>query len=123
MTLQRILIPAYDFKPLLGGVANYVHELAVQFSRRARVHVVSRKLPGMEEFDRDLPYAITRIQVPYSAVFATPLFTRTLRQVIRVPLGAGRRADPLLRERPRHRSLQGFRDPAEQRADRVGARA
>ena len=83
MTLQRILIPAYDFKPLLGGVANYVHELAVQFSRRARVHVVSRKLPGMEEFDRDLPYAITRIQVPYSAVFATPLFTRTLRQVIR----------------------------------------
>ncbi len=83
MTLQRILIPAYDFKPLLGGVANYVHELAVQFSRRARVHVVSRKLPGMEEFDRDLPYAITRIQVPYSAVFATPLFTRALRQVIR----------------------------------------
>jgi phosphatidylinositol alpha-1,6-mannosyltransferase len=83
MTLQRILIPAYDFKPLLGGVANYVHELAVQFSRRASVHVVSRKLPGMEEFDRDLPYTITRIPVPYSAVFATPLFTRTLRQVIR----------------------------------------
>jgi phosphatidylinositol alpha-1,6-mannosyltransferase len=83
MTLQRILIPAYDFKPLLGGVANYVHELAVQFSRRVRVHVVSRKLPGMEEFDRDLPYAVTRIRVPYSAVFATPLFTRTLRDAIR----------------------------------------
>jgi phosphatidyl-myo-inositol dimannoside synthase len=83
MTLPRILIPAYDFKPLLGGVANYVHELAVQFSRRARVHVVSRKLPGMEEFDRDLPYAVTRIRVPYSAVFATPLFARTLREVIR----------------------------------------
>jgi len=83
MTPQRILIPAYDFKPLLGGVANYVHELAVQFSRRARVHVVSRKLPGMEEFDRDLPYRITRIGVPYSALFATPLFTRTLREAIR----------------------------------------
>jgi phosphatidyl-myo-inositol dimannoside synthase len=83
MTLQRILIPAYDFKPLLGGVANYVHELAVQFSRRARVHVVSRKLPGMEDFDRDLPYEITRIRVPYSAVFATPLLARTLREVIR----------------------------------------
>jgi phosphatidyl-myo-inositol dimannoside synthase len=83
MTLQRILIPAYDFKPLLGGVANYVHELAVQFSRRARVHVVSRKLPGMEEFDRDLPYRITRIRVPYSAIFATPLFARTLREMIR----------------------------------------
>jgi phosphatidyl-myo-inositol dimannoside synthase len=83
MTLQRILIPAYDFKPLLGGVANYVHELAVQFSRRARVHVVSRKLPGMEEFDRDLPYEITRIGVPYSAVFATPLFARVLREAIR----------------------------------------
>jgi len=83
MTLQRILIPAYDFKPLLGGVANYVHELAVQFSRRARVHVVSRKLPGMEEFDRDLPYQITRIRVPYSAMFAAPLFARTLREMIR----------------------------------------
>jgi phosphatidylinositol alpha-1,6-mannosyltransferase len=83
MTLQRILIPAYDFKPLLGGVANYVHELAVQFSRRARVHVVSRKLPGMEDFDRNLPYAITRIRTPYSAVFTTPLFTRTLRELIR----------------------------------------
>ena len=83
MTLQRILIPAYDFKPLLGGVANYVHELAVQFSRRARVHVVSRKLPGMEDFDRGLPYAITRIRTPYSAVFTTPLFTRVLREEIR----------------------------------------
>jgi phosphatidyl-myo-inositol dimannoside synthase len=83
MMLPRILIPAYDFKPLLGGVANYVHELAVQMSRRARVHVVSRTLPGMEDFDRDLPYEITRIRVPYSAVFATPLFTRTLREVIR----------------------------------------
>jgi phosphatidyl-myo-inositol dimannoside synthase len=83
MTLQRILIPAYDFKPRLGGVANYVHELAVQFSRRARVHVVSRKLPGMGDFDRDLPYEITRIRVPYSAVFATPLFARTLREMIR----------------------------------------
>jgi len=83
MTLPRILIPAYDFKPLLGGVANYVHELAVQFSRRARVHVVSRKLPGMEEFDRDLPYQITRIRVPYSAMLATPLFGRVLREEIR----------------------------------------
>jgi phosphatidylinositol alpha-1,6-mannosyltransferase len=83
MTLQRILIPAYDFKPLLGGVANYVHELALQFSRQAKVHVVSRKLPGMEEFDRDLPYEITRIKVPYSALFATPLFTRALREAIR----------------------------------------
>src|SRR3954465_2921413 len=83
MTLQRILIPAYDFKPLLGGVANYVHELAVQFSRRARVHVVSRKLPGMQEVDRELPYTITRTPVPSSPVFATALFPRTLRQVIR----------------------------------------
>ncbi|HEX6871909.1 MAG TPA: hypothetical protein VF163_12485, partial [Micromonosporaceae bacterium] len=66
MTPQRILIPAYDFKPLLGGVANYVHELAVQFSRRAKVHVVSRKLPESEEFDRNLPYTVTRIRVTYS---------------------------------------------------------
>jgi phosphatidylinositol alpha-1,6-mannosyltransferase len=84
MKEKTILIPAYDFKPLLGGVANYGHELAVQFSKRARVHVVSRKLPGMEEFDQDLPYEITRIRTPHSALVSIPLFARTLRQMFRV---------------------------------------
>jgi phosphatidylinositol alpha-1,6-mannosyltransferase len=83
MKAKTILMPAYDFKPLLGGVANYSHELAVQFSKRARVHVVSRKLPGMEEFDRDLPYEITRIRTPHSALLSFPLFARTLRRLIR----------------------------------------
>jgi phosphatidylinositol alpha-1,6-mannosyltransferase len=83
MKEKTVLIPAYDFKPLLGGVANYGHELAVQFSKRARVQVVSRKLPGMEEFDQDLPYEITRIRTPYSALLSFPLFARTLRQLIR----------------------------------------
>ena len=83
MHQRTILIPAYDFKPLLGGVANYGHELAVQFSKRARVHVVSRKLPGMEEFDRNLPYKITRIRTPRSGLLSFPLFARTLRSLIR----------------------------------------
>ncbi|HEX2250267.1 MAG TPA: glycosyltransferase family 4 protein [Gemmatimonadales bacterium] len=83
MTNKTILMPAYDFKPLLGGVANYSHELAVQFSKCARVHVVSRKLDGMEEFDRDLPYKITRIRTPQSALLSTPLFARILRTLIR----------------------------------------
>lgn len=84
MKEKTILIPAYDFKPLLGGVANYGHELAVQFSKRARVHVVSRKLRGMEEFDRHLPYQITRIRTPQSALLSFPLFARTLRPLIRL---------------------------------------
>jgi phosphatidylinositol alpha-1,6-mannosyltransferase len=79
---KTILIPAYDFKPLLGGVANYGHELAVQFSRRARVHVLGRKLPGMEEFDKTLPYTITRIRTPQSGLLSFPLFARTLRRLI-----------------------------------------
>ncbi len=84
MKERTILIPAYDFKPALGGVANYGHELAVQFSRRARVHVVGRKLPGMEEFDRDLPYRVTRIRTPDSGLLSYPLFARTLRSLIRL---------------------------------------
>jgi phosphatidylinositol alpha-1,6-mannosyltransferase len=84
MTEKTILIPAYDFKPLLGGVANYGHELAMQFSKQARVHVVSRKLPGMEDFDRNLPYRITRIRTPQSGVLSFPLFARTLRELIRL---------------------------------------
>lgn len=83
MKAKTILIPAYDFKPLLGGVANYGHELAVLFSKRARVHVVSRRLPGMEEFDQNLPYKITRIRGPHSALLSIPLFARALRQLIR----------------------------------------
>lgn len=84
MNEKTILIPAYDFKPLLGGVANYGHELAVQFSKRARVHVLSRKLPGMEEFDQRLPYTVSRIQAPYSALLSFPLFARALRRLIRL---------------------------------------
>ena len=83
MRERTILIPAYDFKPLLGGVANYAHELAVLFSKRARVHVVSRKLPGMEDFDQNLPYTITRIRTPHSALISIPLFARPLRPLIR----------------------------------------
>lgn len=83
MPQKSILIPAYDFKPLLGGIANYGHELAVQFSKCARVHVVSRQLPGMEEFDRGLPYQVTRIRTPYSALLSFPLFCRALRPLIR----------------------------------------
>lgn len=83
MAQETILMPAYDFKPLLGGVANYGHELAVQFSKRARVHVLSRKLTGMEEFDRDLPYTVTRIRTPASALLTFPLFARALRRLLR----------------------------------------
>jgi phosphatidylinositol alpha-1,6-mannosyltransferase len=83
MDQKTIIIPVYDFKPLLGGVANYVHELAVQFSRRAQVHVVSRNLPGMEAFDRDLPYRITRIAVPTSTLGSYPFFARALRSLMR----------------------------------------
>ena len=82
MKEKSILIPAYDFKPLLGGVANYGHELAVQFSKRARVHVLTRKLDGMDEFDRDLPYDITRIRAPHSGVLSYPLFVRALRPLV-----------------------------------------
>jgi phosphatidylinositol alpha-1,6-mannosyltransferase len=84
MQAKTILMPAYDFKPLLGGVANYAHELAVQFSTRGfRVQVVSRELEGMAEFDRDLPYAITRIRIPHSGTAGIPLLARALRALIR----------------------------------------
>ena len=84
MTPKRILIPAYDFKPMLGGVANYGHELAVQFSKRARVHVVARKLPGMEESDRHAPYAVSRTAAPASGLLSIPLFARRIRRILRV---------------------------------------
>jgi phosphatidylinositol alpha-1,6-mannosyltransferase len=83
MEPMNILIPAYDFKPLLGGVANYGHELAVQFSKQARVHVLSRELDGMEEFDQNLPYRISRIRAPHSGLLSFPLFARAVRAMVR----------------------------------------
>jgi phosphatidylinositol alpha-1,6-mannosyltransferase len=83
MNDKTILIPAYDFKPALGGVANYVHELAVQFAARVRVHVIGRKLPGTDEFDRHAPYEVTRIRTPSSALLSIPLFGQAVRQAIR----------------------------------------
>jgi phosphatidyl-myo-inositol dimannoside synthase len=83
MSQPTILMPAYDFKPALGGVANYGHELAVQFSKRARVHVIGRTLPGTAAFDADLPYTITRIRTPDSALLSIPLFAWALRRLIR----------------------------------------
>jgi phosphatidylinositol alpha-1,6-mannosyltransferase len=83
MKEKSILIPAYDFKPLLGGVANYGHELALQFSRSYRVHVICPKMDGMEAFDRDLPYTVSRIRTPHSGIFSFPLFARTLRGLVR----------------------------------------
>lgn len=80
---KTILIPAYDFKPLLGGVANYGHELAVLFSHWARVHVLSRELPGIAEFDQSVPYKITRIRTPQSGLLSFPLFARAVRASIR----------------------------------------
>src|SRR5215212_5218735 len=79
MNRPTILMPAYDFKPLLGGIANYGHELAVRFSREARVHVIGPDMPGSAEFDRDLPYEVTRIRLPQSGLLSYPRFVRALR--------------------------------------------
>lgn len=49
---MNILFLARDYKPNLGGVAEYTHELATQLSASGHeVTVISKKMEGCEEFD------------------------------------------------------------------------
>lgn len=71
---MKILIPSYDFKPMLGGVANYVHEVASLLSTAhgAQVTVIARHHDHAKDFDAKVPYKVVRISSPTSA-FASQL--------------------------------------------------
>lgn len=57
----NILFIAFDYKPNLGGVAEYTHELARHlFISGHKVKVIAKKINGWEEFDRQVDFEIIR---------------------------------------------------------------
>jgi phosphatidylinositol alpha-1,6-mannosyltransferase len=60
MRRLRIVLFAADFKPLLGGVAEHMHNLALEFRKRHDITVLAPAFPGWEEFDKKQPYAVVR---------------------------------------------------------------
>ena len=59
----NILIVTDDFKPNLGGVAEYTHNLARQLIRFGdSVTVLASRVPGDETFDRGCEYEVLRVE-------------------------------------------------------------
>lgn len=59
--LLNILIVALDFKPLVGGIAEYTHQIARHLQIAGDgVMVLSKKMDGDEEFDSICPYKVKR---------------------------------------------------------------
>jgi phosphatidyl-myo-inositol dimannoside synthase len=77
---MKVLIPSYDFKPLLGGVAHYVHEIALHLHQEhhAEVTILARQLPESEAFDANVPYQVQRIFSPKTALLSQAFFARQL---------------------------------------------
>lgn len=77
---MKILIPSYDFKPMLGGVANYVHEVASHLSveHSQTVKVIARKMSGDLNFDSTVPYTVERIATAQMAFTSQWAFIKKL---------------------------------------------
>lgn len=71
---RKILVPSFDFKPLLGGVAHYVHELltVLRNEHDCDIYILARQLPEASTYDQTSPFKITRVSTPSTAVFALP---------------------------------------------------
>jgi phosphatidyl-myo-inositol dimannoside synthase len=76
---MNILIIASNFKPLIGGVAEYTHQLASGlFLRGHRIIVFSPHSPGDKEFDATCSYKVSRYDA--QALYALPKLKRNWKE-------------------------------------------
>ena len=71
---MRILFYTCDYKPMLGGIGEYLYNLALEMSKRHDVFVLAPDLPGSREFDEKQPfttyrYAHTRLKDNLTSAF------------------------------------------------------
>jgi len=76
MASTKILIPAFDFKPSLGGVAHYGHELAMALAKAPGVELqfIAREHPDATTYDKSAPFKIHRYRAPEKAFLALPFW-------------------------------------------------
>lgn len=74
MAALKILIPSFDFKPALGGVAHYVHEVAHHLTKEHNVEalILAPQMSGAFEYDNNAPFAVERFNLPRMALAALP---------------------------------------------------
>lgn len=66
---MRLLVVTNDFPPTLGGIENYTYSLASRW-KPDDVAVLTRQVPGWQEFDRALPFEV--IRRPARTLLPTP---------------------------------------------------
>jgi phosphatidyl-myo-inositol dimannoside synthase len=58
---RQVLLLTTDFPPMSGGIANFLHHICHLLG--AAAHAVVPDTPGAAAFDREQPYAVTRLSV------------------------------------------------------------
>ncbi|MDX1688509.1 MAG: glycosyltransferase family 4 protein [Candidatus Promineifilaceae bacterium] len=100
---MRLLILAADFKPSLGGIAEYTHQMALHLQQMGDdVLVLARPAPGDVAFDAGCPYAVQRALLHPSQ---KPPFIARVRQLGAVASSFG--ADLILANAPLSEPLAG----------------
>lgn len=80
---MRLLIPTYDYKPMLGGIAAYIFELATEFARQGSdVLLLTRKMPNSEQWDQNVPFETRRFYSPQLALGSVPFMVNALKENI-----------------------------------------
>lgn len=100
---MRVLILAADFKPSLGGVAEYTHQVARHLQEMGdEVLVLARPAAGGAAFDAGCPYQVQRVLAHPAD---KPLFITRVRRLTSVVRSFG--ADLLLANAPLSEPLAG----------------
>lgn len=82
---MRLLIPSYDYKPMLGGIAAYTYELANEFHKEnLDILVLTRKMPNDTALDSSVSYKTKRFFSPKLALASLPFMIHALREQINI---------------------------------------
>lgn len=79
ITNVRLLVITNDFPPTLGGIENIVYSLVSRWNP-GEVVVLTRLVPGSEEFDRDLAFEVRR--EPVGTLLPTPDLAKQARRIV-----------------------------------------
>lgn len=85
MNRKKIFVPSFDFKPQLGGVAHYAHEVlhCLHKDWNAEVYILAREAHDASTYDQSSPFHIERVQTPASALLSLPPWIYKSQQLIK----------------------------------------
>jgi phosphatidylinositol alpha-1,6-mannosyltransferase len=81
----RILVTAYDFRPMLGGIATCASEICESLSQfpDIEIRVIAKSMPGSKEFDQKQNYEVRRIALHHRPEFSIFKLTSAIQTEVR----------------------------------------